>query len=244
MGRSLPGILESGMWKALGPPLPSGEELVVRAARAAEFQADHNALPAHALTPALFQRERESTRSFALITDIGNDIMYGASPESITQWVDQCIDRLESHGARVAINSPPIDSLRSVKRWQYSIVRALLFPTRRLTFEQAIGRAIELHDRVIDLTRRRNLTLIECERHWYGFDPIHIRQRHWQSAWGKIMGGCVGTSNAAASSRPMSLAERAHLLTRSPAEWRILGIRRGRAQPCGRLNDGTRISLF
>jgi hypothetical protein len=107
MGRSLPGILECGMWNSI---VTSPNRQIAK-----------------------------SAPTFALITDIGNDVMYGATPDVITQWVEQCIDRLESHGASVAINPPPIESIRSVKRWQYTIVRSLLFPTRRLTFETALG---------------------------------------------------------------------------------------------------------
>ena len=212
MGRSLPGILECGMWKSIA-----------------------TSAHRHTTPPAA---------TFALITDIGNDIMYGATPETITQWVEQCIDRLESHEARVVINPPPVESIRSIKRWQYSIVRTLLFPTRRLTFDLAMNRALELHDRVIELATRRNLVMIDSERDWYGFDPIHIRRAFWPAAWGKIIGGCVGSNGMNPCDWHMSLRERMHVVTRTPETWRLLKLNRGRTQPSGELRDGSTISLF
>lgn len=213
MGRSLPGILESGIWPALTSPIANS--------------------PNHQIA-----------RSFALITDIGNDIMYGTTPETITNWVERCIDRLESLGARVTINPPPVESIQSIKRWQYAIVRALLFPTRRLTFDTAIGRALELHGRVIELAQRRNILLINSEREWYGFDPIHIRRTFWYLAWGKMVSGSVGRNGEFPHSRNITVGETLHLRTRTPETWRILALRRGRTQPSGLLKDGSTISLF
>jgi hypothetical protein len=36
----------------------------------------------------------------ALVTDVGNDILYGSSPEQILEWVEESVARLQLRGAR------------------------------------------------------------------------------------------------------------------------------------------------
>jgi hypothetical protein len=189
-------------------------------------------------------QQKPSSHAVALITDIGNDIMYGSSPQQIALWIQQCVDRLQRDGAAVSINAMPIDSIRSVRAWQYAIVKGLLFPTRRITFRQAIDRSIELHDRIAEVARSRSVPLITCHRHWYGFDPIHIRKRHRRDAWHMIMSGSSGVADAASVTMGGSVFTRADLRRLKPLEYHRFGISRKCAQPCLRLRDGTMISLF
>ena len=37
-------------------------------------------------------------RTLALVTDVGNDIVYGVGVETIREWVETCVSRLEEHG--------------------------------------------------------------------------------------------------------------------------------------------------
>jgi hypothetical protein len=219
MGRGLPSILECGLWDAIRESLATRPELA----------------------------------TFALITDIGNDLVYGVEPRVIEQWVETCIDRLEASAMsggpggpkRIAITTLPIESVRSLSRAQFLIVRSILFPTRRMTYEEAIGRSHELHERIIDLIKRRGLTRIDLPGDWYGIDPIHIRARHWPRAWRQILAPCLCPDN----DKEISFAQRSfsrwlRLRTRTPERWWLLGMQRGRAQPCGTLRDGTTIALY
>ncbi|MCI0363022.1 MAG: hypothetical protein L0Y44_00205 [Phycisphaerales bacterium] len=226
--RSLPGILESGLWSAL-----------------AESRGGATA-DGPALTPALSQRERETENvpTHALLTDIGNDIMYGASPQTVERWVEECVDRLDAHGARVAITMLPIDSIRSVKPWQYTIVKSIMFPTRKISFVQAMNQAGELHERLNQMAARRGVTLIECRRDWYGFDPIHILPSRWAQAWSDMFCSCApeGESDCLLARRSFLRWLRVRSVT--PQRWWLAGIRLSTSQPAGRLKDGTTISLF
>ena len=127
--------------------------------------------------------------TFALITDIGNDIMYGASPHQIIQWVEECIDRLRRivPQVQIAMTATPMEGIRTLKPWKYAVVKSMLFPSRKLTFEQAIARAVELHDGLIALADRRNVKRVDPSPEWYGFDPIHIRRTYWAAAWTRFL---------------------------------------------------------
>lgn len=209
--RSLPGILECGIWDAL-------EE--------AKHQAGQS--------------------SIALITDIGNDIMYGAPPERIAGWIEQCIDRLERQ-ACIGMTMLPIQSIRSVKRWQYTVVKNILFPTRPISFQQAITRADELHERMLEVARRRQVRLIESPPEWYGFDPIHIQMLHWRSAWRQILNGCTLDPEQSKVEAPLargSLRRWLRLRMQTPQKWWLFNTERGQSQPCLVFPDGTTLSLF
>jgi hypothetical protein len=189
-------------------------------------------------------------RTFALITDIGNDIMYGASPKQVAEWVQECIDRLKQVGVqRISLTMLPIQGLRAVTPMQYRIVKSLLFPTRSLTLAQAIDRANELHARVVELAGRTEATAIEPDMTWYGFDPIHIRYARWPQAWAFILRRAFGgRQGEAAASRVPALRPSpllwARLRMMTPERWWLAGLQRGRAQPAGVLPDGTTISLY
>jgi hypothetical protein len=220
--RSLPSIIECGIWDALDSPTVKG-----RAWRGAGSDRGTGEIP-----------------TFALITDIGNDIIYGQPPERVAGWIEECIERLDRSGAAdIAMTLPPIDTIRTVRPWHYALVKTMLFPTRKLTYADALSRADELHAQLIDLARHRNVKTIRSSREWYGFDPIHIQMQRWPQAWSEILAFVGGKSGEQPLARA-SLRRWARLRTARPREWRIMGIDLGRSQPAARLEDGTSIWLF
>jgi hypothetical protein len=197
------------------------------------------------LWSAIEQRPGHSAPSFALITDIGNDVMYEASPSQIVNWVSQCIDRLVSVGVpHVNITALPVGSIAKVRPWQYEIVRAALFPTRHLPFEQAVSRALETQHRlerfVADSLHASRLRLVPNDGEWYGFDPIHIRRTRWSVAWARFL---AHQPHHDAIRAPGSLKRWMRLRTHMPEQYDIFGMVRGRSQPLT-LEDGTTIEMY
>jgi hypothetical protein len=178
----------------------------------------------------------------ALLTDVGNDLLYGASPEMIAAWLATCLDRLEAVGAKTVVTRLPVSSLQALSPQRFGLLRRLFFPTSRLSHGEAIRLAYELDQRVVELAAQRELVCVSPARHWYGFDPIHIRLRHWSSAWGEILGHWSGEPSAARASA--SIARWVYLRTRMPQRLRWFGIERRREQPSGRLRDGTTLAFY
>jgi hypothetical protein len=203
LGRTLPGILQSGLWPAL--------------------------------------ERREALETAALITDVGNDLFYGAPVERIAGWVEQCLDRLMDCEARIVVTRLPICNLPRVRRWQYLIVRSLFFPSCRLSLDELSERAVELDERLCELAHQRNCALAEPRSDWYGFDPIHFKLRHWSCAWHEMLAPWSETEVGAARA---SLARWIYLRRCAPELRTRFGIAQRRAQPAARLADGTLISLF
>lgn len=207
--RSLPSILDCGLWNAI-------------------------------------ENQPDESPPFALITDIGNDIIYGSPPEEAARCIGECIDRLQKLDARIIITQLPIASLRAVPRWRFEIVRALLYPAHRLTFEDAIAQSEDLNGRLCNLARERGIEPIEMDRAWYGLDPIHITTAHMPEAWARIL--ISGRDDPAPPVPPVRAAGslRRWLIVRRamPESWWLLGRERHTPQPAARLPDGMLLSLY
>lgn len=203
LGRTLPGILQCGLWAALAA--------------------------------------RPEAPTAALLTDIGNDLFYGAPVEQVANWVERCLDRLVALDARTIVTRLPVCNLPRVRPWQYAIVRRALFPSCRLTLAEITERALALDERVTKLALERQCSLIEPRAEWYGFDPIHVKLRHWPHAWRELLSDWSDAEFAPARA---SLWRWLYLRCCAPERVVRFGIERAHAQPCGRLEDGTMISLF
>jgi hypothetical protein len=184
----------------------------------------------------------EPAPMYGLVTDIGNDIMYGVAPDRIGGWVGEAMLRLAEAGAAIAVTSLPLESVRRLDRRRFTFFRNLFFPRSRLQFEDAIPRAIELDERVREEARRHQATLVPHDPRWYGIDPIHFRISQKRNAWRAILAPFAGGKDLPlAASSPVRWG---WLRTRRPNDMQLLGIQAGRKQPCAKLPGGGTLSLY
>jgi hypothetical protein len=169
----------------------------------------------------------------ALVTDVGNDIAYGAAPAELAGWVDACLARLA--GARLILTLPPMARLTRLPAWQYHLFKGVIFPGRRLPFRVFHARLAEVNARLGDLAARHGAAVVEPPSDWYGADPIHVSRRRQAAAWAAILApwGSDSANGPLIGRRGLAPA------------WRtICGVSVRRPQPSTALADGTRISLF
>src|SRR5262245_31289035 len=76
IARTLPGILQSGIWTVL--------------------------------------EARPSIPTRALITDIGNDLLYGFSPDQTLAWVEEVVDRLQIITGDIVITDLPLSTVKEL----------------------------------------------------------------------------------------------------------------------------------
>ncbi len=204
LGRTLPGILQSGLWDALAarPPAPTA----------------------------------------ALLTDIGNDILYGASAAQIARWVERCLSQLQPVAQQITVTQLPLTSLADLGEFRFLTMRTLLFPKSRLTMSNALTTARELNDKVIAVAEQYGATIVEPVRHWYGIDPIHIKRSHQPDAWQQILGSWNPDQDPARARH--SLIRWASLRRIRPQTRKIFGVEQHQAQPARRLPDGSFVSLY
>jgi hypothetical protein len=177
--------------------------------------------------------DRGAPPTHALVTDIGNDIAYGATPDELAGWVDVCLARLGRH-VRPILTLLPAASLARLPRWQYHVAKTVIFPGRRLPFSVFQARVVEANARLAELVARHDAVVVTPPAEWYGADAIHLIRRRRSAAWQAILSAWGVSSDAP----PMTCGGLA------PA-WRTLcGVPLHRAQPAATLPDGTTISLF
>jgi hypothetical protein len=200
LARTLPGILDSGLWKALAerPPRP--------------------------------------TR--ALVTDVGNDILYGAPPERILDWVEQAVERLSVFTGDIVVAGLPLDSIRRLSPAKFVAFRTILFPRAGLTHTQAVDAAERVAEGLRALAQRRGARFVALRPEWYGFDPVHFRPGRWGSAWREILGAEESGRGAPALSETLRL----HALF--PERQWLFGIERVNPQRGLRLSAGGQVWLY
>lgn len=179
----------------------------------------------------------------ALVTDIGNDLLYEEPVEQILAWVEQCLDRLAAAQARTIVTLWPIENLRTLSRARYYLMRTLLVPSCRLSLEEIGRRAIAVDEAVEQLTRARGMRVARHQPNWYGFDPIHIRMGHRRHAWRELLGGWHPDGRLSKSTK-LATAQSLYLRTRVPEQQRLFGIKQRGRKPSARLADGTTVTIY
>ena len=186
--------------------------------------------------------ELPAASTTALLTDIGNDLVYHVSAAQVAEWVEECLTRLAPHCDSLAMTELPMASVRDTSKARYLVFRALLFPRCRLDLETVLGRAEVLNEEIRRLAKKFSVRLIEPSREWYGLDPIHVRRKFVSQAWRDFLGPPVQTGEAAKASG--AFLRRLYLHSLVPDARQIFWHKQHRAQPAGRLADGTTIALY
>jgi hypothetical protein len=179
----------------------------------------------------------------ALVTDIGNDLLYGTSPDRLLDWVGQCLDRLAAAGATTIVTQMPVGSIARLGERRFQFFRRLFFPRSKLTLADARVLIHEINDRLIEVGQKRKMPVIPVSDSWYGIDPIHLKRRFKRFAWPTLLAGWR-ESDKPLTITPSSMWTAAYLSGLAPFERSFFGISRHTAQPSGRLSDGTTISIY
>ena len=124
-----------------------------------------------------------AARPVALLTDIGNDLLYGFPARLVADWVGECLRRLSDLGARTAITRLPLASVAAVGPARYRAFRAVFVPGCRLSLAAVREATAELDARIAALAGEHAATLLEQPGDWYGLDAIHLRRRHLDALW-------------------------------------------------------------
>jgi hypothetical protein len=166
--RTLPGILQSGLWHQLEamPPVP--------------------------------------TRG--LVTDVGNDVLYGIPADQILAWVDEAVARLRRITHDIVLTDLPLERAARLSRVEFLAFRSLVVPQCRLSLADVLETAEHVNEGLARIAAVRGIQLFPLKPEWYGIDPIHIRPSRWRPAWREILCGQAGVRPAdAVSSRSEAL---------------------------------------
>jgi hypothetical protein len=185
---------------------------------------------------------RPALPTAALITDVGNDLLYGVPAGKVAQSVETCLARLLEVAERVAVTQLPLASISRLDSRRFVLLRTIQFPRSRLTYADAMAQSEELNDRLIELAGRYGAEVVDPPRDWYGIDSIHIRWRMRRRAWGRLLAPWHGGNPLdSPSGGPGRLV---YLQSRRPEWRRLFGIEQRGRQPTATLPGGTRVSFY
>ncbi|MBL8815713.1 MAG: hypothetical protein JNL58_06760 [Planctomyces sp.] len=151
-----------------------------------------------------------------LITDIGNDLVYGRSPEVTLAAVVECVDRIQAWSplSDIVVTGLPLESVWTLSSIRFRIARSLLFAGCTLSLKEIQSRAEQTQQLLSEIAGARGLTLASTQREWYGLDPIHVRRslrlqafRQYLSGW-RIAARSDATHNLSISIVRPTAAER------------------------------------
>jgi hypothetical protein len=199
--RTLPGILECGLWAAL--------------------------------------ESRPAAPTRALLTDVGNDILYGFSAEQTLAWAAEALDRLARVTRDLVVTGLPVAGLHRLSRAKFLLFRSLLVPSCRLSLGQVLEAAERVDAGLAELARGHRARHVRLDPGWYGFDPVHIRPSRWPSVWPEIL-GCP----APAGGKAASLPEGIRLYRMRPERRWMFGREQFTAQSGVALPSGGRVWLY
>jgi hypothetical protein len=184
---------------------------------------------------------RPSLPTVALLTDVGNDLVYGRDPATVARWVEECVARLEP--AEIALSLLPEGSLTAVPERRYRAFHRLFFPLRPLRPQALLlAQVRELNERLRRLGQERGLRLIVLPPSWFGVDPIHIERRERRQAWERLLD--FESLAAAPTPHDDSLPSRRIWPEISAHEFRLGGRVFHRRQPVLREPDGSTLALY
>jgi hypothetical protein len=187
--------------------------------------------------------ERRPLPTAALLTDVGNDIFYGASLDEIEGWVESALDRLAKHRARIVMTLLPADNAATISEWRFELMRRLMFHRCRLSLGEVRELICALNERLQSTAERRSIQVVAQRASWYGIDPLHIRMRHWPCAWSEILD--TWKSDSQKNFFPdASLSRWLYLRSLAPLERTVFGRVHRAPQPRGYLSDGSAVSFF
>ena len=201
LARSLPGILQSGLWRTLD-----------------------------ALPPAETQ---------AIVSDVGNDILYGFSAAQILDWVREAVDRLERYTTDIVITGLPYGGVGNLSSTKFTIMRTVLFPPCRLSLAEVTTAAAAVEAGLAALAGSRGHRFVVMRPEWYSFDPIHIRPSLWQPVWRHVL-----TNDDAAMQHRLSRFEWIQVYRLRPERRRMFGVEQVTPQHGRRLPLGGRVWLY
>ena len=172
-----------------------------------------SAIPDSGIWAAL---DRERVRAptapvYALVTDIGNDLAYGAPAPQIANAVRTCLDRLAAAGARSLLTRVPLRSIARLSSARFRLLGSLLFPRHHLSRGALLDEAQTLNALLENLCAATGCPSCELAPEQFGWDRIHLGWSARRHAWSDLFRGWGSQSKPAEpSSTGRRLARRRH----------------------------------
>lgn len=187
------------------------------------------------------ERSPEGRRT-AVLTDVGNDLLYGRTVDQLLDWVEDCAGRLSDLGFRLVIVELPLGSVRRLGRARFLAARTLLFPGSPLRYDGLVSTCERLNHGLHTLAERFDAVIQPMNPDWYGVDPIHIRTSLQRQAWAQLLAPLKRDPSFTATRFTARDRRRLRAARHAMREW--FGRVEHRLQPSVVFDDGSAVSLY
>jgi len=126
-------------------------------------------------------------RIAVLVTDIGNDLLYGVPAERVIETLDRLLDDLVGLGARVVVSTIHVDVAQDVSPLRFRLLRALFFATSALGYDEAAD-AVRRINQFLETKRGPNVHLLTGMRAYAGWTRIHYSLLRAHRGWSVVAG--------------------------------------------------------
>lgn len=122
-------------------------------------------------------------RLYGLVTDVGNDVLYGFSVEQVAAWVRECVAQLARRQAVIAITRLPLAAIARVGAIRYRVMRTFYVPKCPLSLAELKAATTRLDAALVEIAHEFNAAMIEQPDEWYGLDAMHVRRLYLDDFW-------------------------------------------------------------
>lgn len=123
-----------------------------------------------------------------LITDIGNDLMYGVSAGTLIESLDGLIDKALQWDAEVFLTSIHVNLKKDVSQTTFFILKSFFYPGSNITYEETDLFIKQVNGYLKEKAgKNERVHLISGMESFAGADKIHYSLLKTHSAWEKVV---------------------------------------------------------
>jgi hypothetical protein len=161
-------------------------------------------------------------RITVLLTDIGNDIMYGVPDSSLIESLDTLIEKSLQMNAEVFLTSIHVDVSKDMGKTSFKLFKTIFYPNSPVTFDQANSAVKMLNHYLTEKSlQNERVHLVSGLGAFCGFDKIHYGLFKSHLVWSRVAStmllelGVTPTGNVGLGSMVASLCKNLNRLITS-----------------------------
>ena len=133
------------------------------------------------------KKSKEALRTVVLITDIGNDLLYGVSADTLIASLDIMIDEILKWDADIFLTSIHVNLKKDISPTIFLVLRFLLFPSSKANYEEMDLSILQINDYLEDkVSKNQRIHLITGLEAFAGLDKIHYSLLKTHAAWSAV----------------------------------------------------------
>jgi hypothetical protein len=149
------------------------------------FNIRYPAIGASGILDSICAEGETPHKVIALITDIGNDIMYGVAASEITACLSVLLKQFSALDADVFLQPIPIDLSEDVSESQFRLLKSIFYPHSAIDYEQAREAVFAVND-FLRTNAGERVHLLPSGKEFMGIDKIHYSVFQSHKAWSGV----------------------------------------------------------